>query len=73
MRAFLCVVITIACVVFAGPRPMESLNHYNVVLVHGAAPEEKGFERECISDDIYDAIRLFIAPVLKRVSKIVLL
>lgn len=55
MRAFLCVVITIACVVFAGPRPMESLNHYNVVLVHGTAPEEKGFESECNSDDIYDA------------------
>jgi hypothetical protein len=34
---------------------MESLNHYNVVLVHGAAPEEKGFESECKSDNIYDA------------------
>ncbi|WP_405327494.1 hypothetical protein [Fibrobacter sp.] len=34
---------------------MESLNHYNVILVHGAAPEEKGFESECNSDDIYDA------------------
>jgi hypothetical protein len=34
---------------------MESLNHYNVVLVHGAAPEEKGFENECNSDNVYDA------------------
>ena len=55
MNVFLCVVITIACVVFAVPKPMESLNHYNVVLVHGAAPEEKGFEIECNSDGIYDA------------------
>lgn len=55
MKTFLCVVITIVCVVFAVPRPMEALNRYNVILVHGAAPEEKGFESECNSDDIYDA------------------
>ncbi len=55
MKTFLCLIVTIVCVVFAIPKPMESLNHYNVVLVHGAAPEEKGFESECNSDNIYDA------------------
>lgn len=55
MKTFLCLIITIVCVVFAIPKPMEALNHYNVVLVHGAAPEEKGFENECNSDNIYDA------------------
>ena len=55
MKTFLCLIVTIVCVVFAIPKPMESLNHYNVVLVHGAAPEEKGFESECKSDNIYDA------------------
>ena len=55
MKTFLCVVVSVACFVFAAPRPMEALNRYNVILVHGAAPEEKGFESECNSDDIYDA------------------
>lgn len=52
MKTFLCVVVSVACFVFAAPRPMEALNRYNVILVHGAAPEEKGFESECNSDDI---------------------
>lgn len=47
MRKILCAIIAIIGILYAGPRPMESLNHYNVVLVHGAAPEEKGFESEC--------------------------
>ena len=55
MRKILCAIIAIIGILYAGPRPMESLNHYNVVLVHGAAPEEKGFESECNSDNIYDA------------------
>lgn len=28
-------------------KPMEALSRYNVVLVHGAAPESEGFEKEC--------------------------
>ena len=40
---------------FLFAKPMEALSRYNVVLIHGAAPEEKGFESECNSDDIYDA------------------
>lgn len=55
MRKIICAVIIVASIVFASPKPMESLNHYNVVLVHGAAPEEKGFENECNSDNVYDA------------------
>lgn len=55
MKTFLCLIVTIVCVVFAIPKPMESLNHYNVVLVHGAAPETQGFESECNSGAIRDA------------------
>lgn len=55
MKTFLCLIIAIVCVVFAIPKPMESLNHYNVVLVHGAAPETQGFESECNSGAIRDA------------------
>lgn len=28
-------------------KPMEALSRYNVVLVHGAAPESEGFEDQC--------------------------
>ena len=53
-------IITLAIVVAGSfgllfAKPMESLSRYNVVLVHGAAPEEKGFESECDGDGIYDA------------------
>lgn len=46
MKTFLCVVV-LTCAVFAVPRPMEALERYNVVLVHGAAPENQGFGYEC--------------------------
>lgn len=36
-------------------KPMEALSRYNVVLIHGAAPEEKGFESSCNGDGIFDA------------------
>lgn len=47
MKTFLCAVIALACVVFAVSRPMEALKRYNVVLVHGAAPENQGFGSAC--------------------------
>lgn len=31
-------------------KPMEALSRYNVVLVHGAAPESQGFESTCDND-----------------------
>lgn len=53
-------VITLAFVVASSygllfAKPMESLSRYNVVLIHGAAPEEKGFESSCNGDEIFDA------------------
>ena len=35
-------------------KPMEALNRYNVILVHGAAPESQGFGSER-SETIKDA------------------
>ena len=41
--------IVVACCfgVLSAAKPMEALGHYNVVLVHGAAPEGKGFLEKC--------------------------
>ena len=49
MRNIVVLVIVVACycgVLFAA-KPLESLSRYNVVLVHGAAPEGQGFESLC--------------------------
>lgn len=45
-------IITLAIVVAGSfgllfAKPMEALSRYNVVLVHGAAPESEGFEDQC--------------------------
>jgi len=63
VRKIICAVIIVASIVFAIPKPMETLNRYNVVLVHGAAPEEKGFESECESGNIYDAYAMMSGHV----------
>ena len=35
------------CGILSAAKPMETLERYNVVLVHGAAPENQGFGSEC--------------------------
>ena len=47
-------VVACFCGVLSAARPMEALNRYNVVLVHGAAPEGQGFEDRCVGK-IHDA------------------
>ena len=36
------IVVVCYCGVLVAAKPMVALNRYNVILVHGAAPEEKG-------------------------------
>lgn len=50
----LVMIVICYCGVLLAAKPMESINRYNVVLVHGAAPEGQGFEHEC-NGDIRDA------------------
>ncbi len=52
--AVLAIVVACCCGVLSAAKPMETLNRYNVVLVHGAAPESQGFGSEC-SETIKDA------------------
>lgn len=49
MRNVAMLAIVVACCfgVLSAAKPMEALGHYNVVLVHGAAPEGKGFLEKC--------------------------
>ena len=52
MRKMVWVAIVVGCfygMLFAA-KPMEALNRYNVVLVHGAAPEGQGYGDTCNSD-----------------------
>lgn len=52
MRKMVWVAIAVGCfygMLFAA-KPMEALNRYNVVLVHGAAPEGQGYGDTCNSD-----------------------
>ncbi len=56
MRSIIVLAIALAsyCVVLSAAKPMETLERYNVVLIHGAAPEGEGFESKC-NDSIKDA------------------
>lgn len=45
--AVLVIVVTCYCGMLSAAKPMETLERYNVVLVHGAAPESQGFGSEC--------------------------
>lgn len=63
MRKYFFVIVWSICSVLAISKPMEALSYYNVVLVHGAAPEEKGFESECDGDDIYDAYSMMVGHI----------
>lgn len=65
MRIILYAIIAIVGIVYAVPRPMETLNRYNVVLVHGAAPETQGFESECNSGAIRDAYTITTNYIVK--------
>ncbi len=48
------IIIVCFCGILSAAKPMEVLGHYNVVLVHGAAPENQGFEKNC-GNDVKDA------------------
>ncbi|MBR3669864.1 MAG: hypothetical protein IKN70_07665 [Fibrobacter sp.] len=52
--AVLAMIMACYCGVLSAAKPMETLERYNVVLVHGAAPESQGFGSEC-SGSIHDA------------------
>ena len=60
MRNIAVLAIVEACyfgMLFAA-KPMEALDRYNVVLIHGAAPEGQGFVSKCDVDSISDAYSL---------------
>lgn len=46
----LAIVVACYCGILSAAKPMEALNRYNVVLIHGAAPEDQGFEGKCSGD-----------------------
>ncbi|WP_295680195.1 LamG-like jellyroll fold domain-containing protein [uncultured Fibrobacter sp.] len=52
--AVLAMIMACYCGVLSAAKPMETLSRYNVVLIHGAAPENQGFGSEC-SGSIHDA------------------
>ena len=54
----LVMIVTCYCGVLLAAKPMESINRYNVVLVHGAAPEGQGFTSKCDVDLISEAYSL---------------
>ena len=45
--AVLAIVVACYCGMLSAAKPMEVLSRYNVILVHGAAPEGEGFKNEC--------------------------
>ena len=40
-------IVACCCGLLSAAKPMEVLSRYNVILVHGAAPEGEGFKNEC--------------------------
>jgi len=50
MKNLLPFVLAVMTFSWASPKPMEPLDHYNVVLVHGATPSGSGFESMCDGD-----------------------
>jgi hypothetical protein len=48
--AVLAIVVACYCGLLSAAKPMEALNRYNVVLVHGAAPENQGYGDKCNSN-----------------------
>ncbi|WP_295680186.1 hypothetical protein [uncultured Fibrobacter sp.] len=62
--AVLAIVVACCCGVLSAAKPMETLNRYNVVLVHGAAPESQGFGSEC-SGTIHNAYAIAYNNITK--------
>ncbi|MBO4713575.1 MAG: hypothetical protein J5615_06775, partial [Fibrobacter sp.] len=48
--AVLAIVVACYCGMLSAAKPMETLERYNVVLVHGAAPENQGYGDKCNSN-----------------------
>jgi hypothetical protein len=49
MRNLVLFILAVMAFSWSSPKPMEPLDHYNVVLVHGAAPSGSGFESRQIT------------------------
>ena len=64
------IVVAFYCGVLVAAKPMETLNRYNVVLIHGAAPEEKGFESDCMAANIHDAYTVAFNNITKLDSSV---
>ena len=47
-------ILTIACELWAVPKPMESLTNYNVLLLHGAYESSKGIPENSEHSSAYD-------------------
>lgn len=62
--AVLVIVVTCYCGMLSAAKPMETLERYNVVLVHGAAPESQGFGSMC-SDTIHNAYAIAFNNITK--------
>ena len=54
---------------FAFAKPMESVTHYNVILVHGAADSNNGFKDECSDKEIPDAYTFLQDYILDNVPE----
>lgn len=55
MKKLLVLVMVWAIVGWAIPKPMESIENYNVMIVHGAYGSEKGFLDEKDTNEAYYA------------------
>lgn len=72
MRKLIALAFVVAsCFGLLFAKPMESLSRYNVVLIHGAAPEEKGFESSCNGDEIFDAYTVSSTDSIWRLGEAV--
>ncbi len=67
--AVLAIIVACYCGILSAAKPMETLERYNVVLVHGAAPEDQGFGSEC-NGTIHDAYAIASNNITKSDSTI---
>ena len=65
MKKLLLLVMAFAIGGWAVPKPMESIENYNVLMVHGAYGNEKGFENSA-SDYLTDSVKIEFLDSLKE-------
>ncbi len=57
MKNLLLFVMTFVIVSWAVPKPMESVENYNILMVHGAYGASKGFGNiPCVFSHVYDSL-----------------